>query len=121
MIKYNVMLYSLIDVESSDLEALIDEFECKEIKIEEKGKYIYYNLIISENYILPFLSELPYDYIVKYIFDDILYQMNLINNKRNNIDIYRHIKYDKKPNYKLIMNDIDKDILNICKYLEKYN
>lgn len=115
------MIYCETKVDPSDLEGLIDEYECKKIKTEKKGKFIYYNLIVSEDFILAFLSELPYDYIIKYIFDDVLHQMNIQQNKKNNIDIYRHYRYDRKPFYKLIMTETDNEIYSLCRYLEKYN
>ena len=75
--------------------------------------------IISELDIIPFLSELPYDYFVKFIVDDVLLQMNLMHNKKNNTDIYRNPQHDKKPYYKLIQTDTENEIYHICRYIEQ--
>lgn len=119
MIKYNVMIGSYVDIDNSDLDALIDEYNVKIISVEKKGKFMFYNYIVSELDIIPFLSELPYDYFVKYIIDDILLQMNLMHNKKNNTDIYRNPQHDKKPFYKLIQTDTENEIYHICRYIEQ--
>ena len=119
MIKYNVMIGSYVDIDNSDLDALIDEYNVKIINVEKKGKFMLYNYIISELDIIPFLSELPYDYFVKFIVDYVLLQMNLMHCKKNNTDIYRNPQHDKKPFYKLIQTDTENEIYHICRYIEQ--
>jgi len=68
MIKYNITIGSLKDIDTSDLDCLLDEYDLRLLDIETKGKYDLYNYIISEEDIIPFLSCLSYDYFVKYIF-----------------------------------------------------
>jgi hypothetical protein len=121
MNKYNVMIFSLSDIDSSDLDHVIDSYDVRILGIKNIGKYDYYNYIISEDNIIGFLAELPYDYIVKYVFDDILDQpsVNLSMNKK--IDIYRNTRYDKKPKYKILLNETENEIYNMCKYIEKNN
>ncbi len=113
------MISSYIDVDNSDLDALIDEYNVKMISVEKKGKFMFYNYIVSELDIIPFLSELPYDYFVKFIVDDVLLQMNLMHGKKNNTDIYRNPQHDKKPFYKLIQTETEKEIYQICRYIEQ--
>jgi len=60
-------------------------------------------------------------YIVKYVYDDILDQMSIQTNTNRRIDIYRNIRYDKKPKYKVLLNDTEHEIYNMCKYIEKNN
>jgi len=121
MNKYNVMIFSLSDIDSSDLDHVIDSYDVRILGIKNIGKYDYYNYIISEDNIIGFLAELPYDYIVKYVFDDILDQpsVNLSMNKK--IDIYRNLHYDKRPKYKILLTKTEHDIYSMCKYIEKNN
>ena len=127
MNKYNVIIFSLSDIDTSDLDALIDSYDMRILGIENIGKYDYYNYIISEDNIIGFLAELPYDYIVKYVYDDILDQININTNTntRTNtnkrIDIYRNTRYDKKPKYKVLFTETEHEIYSMCKYIEKNN
>jgi hypothetical protein len=123
MNKYNVIIFSLSDIDTSDLDALIDSYDMRILGIENIGKYDYYNYIISEDDIIGFLAELPYDYIVKYVYDDILDQININTNTNTHkrIDIYRNTRYDKKPKYKILLNETENEIYNMCKYIEKNN
>ena len=123
MNKYNVMIFSLSDIDTSDLDVLIDSYDMRILGIENIGKYDYYNYIISEDNIIGFLAELPYDYIVKYVYDDILDQINTNTNTNTHkrIDIYRNANYDKKPKYKVLISDTENEIYNMCKYIEKNN
>ncbi len=118
MIKYNIMIGSLKNIDTSDLDALIDQYDVRFINYETKGKYDYYNYIISEDDILNFLSELPFDYFVKYVFDDVIYQVNL-SKPRVKCDIYRNRNYDRLPNNKFIFTPLESEIFNICRYIEK--
>jgi len=119
MNKYNVMIFSLSDIDTSDLDAAIDSYDIRLLSVKSIGKYDYYNYIISEDNIIGFLAELPYDYIVKYVYDDLLDQINTHTNKR--IDIYRNIQYDRKPKYKVLLNETEHEIYKMCKYIEKNN
>ena len=112
------MIVSLKDIDTSDLDSLIDTYDIRIIKIESKNKFDYYNYIITENDIVNFLSELPYDYFVKYVFDDTLYQFN-INKLKKRADIYRNNRHDKLPNYKYIFSPTEDHVYSICKYIEK--
>jgi hypothetical protein len=112
------MIVSLKDIDTSDLDYLIDTYDVRVLNIESKNRFDYYNYIITENDIVNFLSELPYDYFVKYIFDDTLFQYN-INKSKKNADIYRNKYHDKLPNYKYIFSPTEDTIFSICKYIEK--
>jgi len=129
MIKYNIMIFCLSDTDTSELDILIDTYDIRILNAETKGNYDNYSYIITEDDILYFLSELPYNYSVKYVFDDTIYQINLLKNKIN-ADIYRNIYFDKQPNYssniyahgyKIKKTKTEKEIYNICKYIEKNN
>ena len=120
MIKYNIMIFCLSDTDTSELDILIDTYDIRILNAETIDNYDNYSYIITENDILFFLSELPYKYFVKYVFDDTIYQINLLKNKIN-ADIYRNIYFDKHPNYKIKKTKTEKEIYNICKYIEKNN
>jgi hypothetical protein len=113
------MLCSLSHINTDELDELIDNYDVRYLSIKKIGKFNHYNYIISENDILGFLSELPYEYFVKYVFDDILYQINIIKNIKNKFDIYRNNLHDKLPHYKVIRTKFEIDIYNLCKYIEK--
>jgi len=125
------MIFCLSDTDTSELDMLIDTYDVRILNAETKDNYDNYSYIITEDDILSFLSELPYDYFVKYVFDDTIYQMNLLNDKIN-ADIYRNTLFDKKSNYsslksiyangyKIKKTKTEKEIYNICKYIEKNN
>jgi hypothetical protein len=114
------MIFCLSDTDTSELDILIDTYDIRILNAETKGNYDNYSYIITEDDILYFLSELPYNYSVKYVFDDTIYQINLLKNKIN-ADIYRNIYFDKQPNYKIKKTKTEKEIYNICKYIEKNN
>jgi hypothetical protein len=118
MIKYNITIGSLKDIDTSDLDCLLDEYDLRLLDIETKGKYDLYNYIISEEDIIPFLSCLSYDYFVKYIFDDILYQINKLKTKKY-CDIYKNRFHFKIYDYKLIYTQTENEIFSLCKYIEK--
>jgi hypothetical protein len=118
MIKYNIMIVSLKDIDTSDLDYLIDTYDVRVINIESKNRYDYYNYIITENDIVNFLSELPFDYFVKHVFDDTIYQINISKQKKK-ADIYRNNRHDKLPNYKHLFSPTEDTIFSICKYIEK--
>jgi hypothetical protein len=120
MIKYNIMIFCLSDTDTSELDILIDTYDIRILNVETTDNYDNYSYIITEDDILSFLSELPYDYFVKYVFDDTIYQINLLKDKIN-ADIYRNIYFDKQPNYKIKKTKTEKEIYNICKYIEKNN
>ena len=67
MIKYNIMICSLKNIDTSDLDILLDQYNIRLLDIETKGKFDQYSYIISEYDIIGFLSELPFDFFVKYI------------------------------------------------------
>lgn len=118
MIKYNVMIVSLKDIDTSDLDILLEQYDVRLLSIKTIGKYDHYNYIVSENDILYFLSELSYDYFVKHVFDDTIYQINISKQKKK-ADIYRNIRCDRYPNYKHIFSPTEDEIFSICKYIEK--
>ena len=123
MIKYNIMLCSLKNIDTSDLDILLDQYDIRLLDIETKGKFDQYSYIISEDNIIGFLTELPFEFFVKYIMDDTIYQINLLQKKsKKNCDIYRNRFHDRKPDYKLIYTDTENELYSICKYIEKnYN
>jgi hypothetical protein len=114
------MIFCLSDTDTSELDILIDTYDIRILNVETTDNYDNYSYIITEDDILSFLSELPYDYFVKYVFDDTIYQINLLKDKIN-ADIYRNIYFDKQPNYKIKKTKTEKEIYNICKYIEKNN
>jgi hypothetical protein len=121
MNKYNIMIFSLSDIDTSDLDAVFDSYDVRILSVNSIGKYDYYNYIISEDDIIGFIAELPYDYIVKYVYDDILDQINTNTNIHKRMDIYRNVRYDRKPKYKILLNETEHEIYNMCKYIEKNN
>jgi len=118
MIKYNVMIGCRKNTDNSDLDALVDSYDVRILNYESKGKYDFFTYIVSEDDIIAFLSELPYEYFVNYVFDDTIYQIN-ITKARKNADIYKNRNYDKYPHYKVICTPLENEIFSLCKYIEK--
>lgn len=120
MIKYNIQISSLIDTDLYDLDNMIIEYDCRIINFEKKEKFILYNFIISESNILLFLYNLSNEFRIRYIFDDIIHQINLIYKKQDKKDIYCNFKYNKKAYYKEKLSKLDNEIFFVCKKMERY-
>ena len=75
MIKYNLSIGCTKYIDSSHLDYLIELYDARIIGCDSDDLYDYFNYIITEDNILGFISELPFDYFIRYLLDDTLLQI----------------------------------------------
>jgi hypothetical protein len=120
MIKYNISIGCFKDFDSYELYGLIDLYDARMIGHESDYLYDYYSYIITEDNILGFVSELPFDYFIKYLLDDVYLQLAYEkNNKYTKSYIYKNLNLiHTKSDYKKHYNELELELYDLCKYIE---
>jgi len=128
MIKYNISIgCDRITYSSSSVffNELVYEYDARLINNTNtnahNSRYKYFTYIISEENILGFLSELPFNYFIKYILDDILLQMALQKgNKYTKSYIYKNpYLEDMRSDYKKHLNHLDLELYDMAMYIQE--
>jgi len=124
MIKYNLSIGCTKYIDSSHLDYLIELYDARIIGCDSDDSddlYDYFNYIITEDNILGFISELPFDYFIRYLLDDTLLQI-FYQKKTKKTKSYIYINYNienTKPDFKKHQNEIEIELYDLCKYIEE--
>jgi len=129
MIKYNICIgCDKLSYSSSSafLNEIVHEYDARLINNTEainthNNIYKYFTYIISEENILGFISELPFNYFIKYILDDIFLQMALQKgNKYTKSYIYKNpFLEDMRSDYKKHLNHLDLQLYDMAMYIQE--
>jgi hypothetical protein len=121
MIKYNLSIGCTKYIDSSHLDYLIELYDARIIGCDSDDLYDYFNYIITEDNIVGFISELPFDYFIRYLLDDTLLQI-FYQKKTKKTKSYIYINYNienTKPDFKKHLNEIEIELYDLCKYIEE--
>lgn len=120
MIKYNISIGCLKGVVTEELDYLIDQYDARMIDYKFDSSFDYFSYIITADNIYGFISDLPFDYFIRYLLDDVLLQLAIQkNNKYTKSYIYQNYNIEKnKSDYKKHINGLEIELYDICLYIE---
>jgi hypothetical protein len=82
MIKYNISIGCLKGFVTEELDYLIDQYDARMIDYKCDSSFDYFSYIITADQIYGFVSDLPFDYFIRYLLDDVLLQMAIHKNNK---------------------------------------
>jgi hypothetical protein len=120
MIKYNISIGCYKGCESEDLDYLIDQYDVRMIDYKSDLLHDYFSYIVTEDNIFGFISDLPFDYFISYLLDDVLLQLAIQkDNKYTKSYIYKNAYVNNiKSDYKKHLNELELELYDICMYIQ---